>query len=149
MGIITIVKKVKEIHPDYVTIVRVGKFFYTYGKDSYIISYLFNYKLSMFEEISRCGFSDHSIPKVTANLEHHKISYLVLDRKNNYEVTEKVDYKNLNCYEKIFKKAKQDIVKKRRIENIISYLYARIDDNAINKILNSLEEVLNCERREV
>ena len=91
MGILTIVKRVKEIHPDYVTIVNIGKFYYTYGKDSYITSYLLGYKLNKFEDVSRCGFSDNCINKVMAKLEQNKINYLLLDRKNNYD--------------KIFKKA--------------------------------------------
>ena len=52
MGIINIVENVKKIHPEYVVFVNIGKFYYTYGRDSYIISYLFNYKLNKFDNIS-------------------------------------------------------------------------------------------------
>ena len=38
MGIINIVENVKKIHPEYVVFVNIGKFYYTYGRDSYIIS---------------------------------------------------------------------------------------------------------------
>ena len=51
MGVINIVKNAKEIHPEFVLIIRIGKFYYTYGKDSYIISYLCNYKLGKFQEM--------------------------------------------------------------------------------------------------
>ena len=46
MGIENIVRTVKKIHPQFVVIVDNGKFYYTYGKDSYIISYLFNYRFT-------------------------------------------------------------------------------------------------------
>ena len=88
MGIVNIVQNVKEIHPEYVVIIGVGKFYYTYGKDSYIISYLLNYKLGTFQNISRCGFSNNSIKMVMAKLEQNKINYLILDRRNNYNVDE-------------------------------------------------------------
>ena len=148
MGIITIVKKVKEIHPEYVTIINVGKFYYTYGKDSYIISYLLNYKLNAFENILRCGFSDESLNKVIAKLELNKINYLLLDRKNNYDVDIKCNNKNLNNYNKIFKMAKEKTNLKRRIENINAYLYSNIDNKDIKPILSEMEKILN-ERRKV
>lgn len=47
MGIINIVKNVKLIHKDYVALVRVGKFYNCYGRDSYIISYLLNYRINI------------------------------------------------------------------------------------------------------
>ena len=38
-----------------------------------------------------------------------KINYINVDRRNNYEVDEKSDNKNLNKYDEIFEKAKQYI----------------------------------------
>ena len=149
MGIITIVKNVKKIHQDYVVIIDIGKFYYTYGKDSYIISYLFNYKLNTYENVSRCGFANNSINKVIAKLEQKKINYLILDRRNNYDVDKKFDNKNLNNYEKIFKKAKIKINLKKRIENISSYLYSNLESRDINKLINELEEVIKNEGRKI
>ena len=45
MAIITMIKVIKEIHPESLVLVKVGKFYNAYGKDSYILSYLFGYKL--------------------------------------------------------------------------------------------------------
>lgn len=147
MAIITIVKTIKSIHPDSVVLVKVGKFYYAYGKDSYIISYLCGYKLNTFEDVSRCGFSDNCINKVMAKLEHNKINYLLLDRRNNYDVDKKSDNKNLNNYDKIFKKARDKINITKRIDAINSYLYSNIDNKEINQILNRLEDVLNEGRK--
>lgn len=51
MGILNIVKTVKEIHKKDIVFVKIGKFYQVYGKDAYIISYLFDYKLKKVEEV--------------------------------------------------------------------------------------------------
>lgn len=51
MGILNIVKTVKEIHKEDIVFVKIGKFYQVYGKDAYIISYLFDYKLKKVEEV--------------------------------------------------------------------------------------------------
>ena len=46
MSVVTIIQEVKQVHPEYVVMTKVGKFYKVYGKDSYILSYLLNYKVS-------------------------------------------------------------------------------------------------------
>ena len=46
ISIITIIKEVKNVHPEDITMVKVGNFYRVYGKDAYIIAYLFKYKIS-------------------------------------------------------------------------------------------------------
>lgn len=50
MAVITIIKKVKEIHPEEIALVKVGNFYQVFGKDSFIISYLFGYKMQELKE---------------------------------------------------------------------------------------------------
>ena len=45
MAIVNMLKTIKEIHPTDIIFVEIGSFFYAYGKDSYIVSYLFSYQL--------------------------------------------------------------------------------------------------------
>ena len=45
MAVMTIMKKVKEIHPEEIALVKVGNFYQVFGKYSFIISYLFVYKM--------------------------------------------------------------------------------------------------------
>ena len=45
MSIMNRVKNIKEIHPKSLLLFKVGAFCEGYGKDSYIISYLFNYQV--------------------------------------------------------------------------------------------------------
>ena len=41
MGILTMVKNIKQIHEKDIVLFKIGKFYYCYGKDAYIISYFF------------------------------------------------------------------------------------------------------------
>lgn len=51
MGIINTIKNIKLVHPNDIALVNVGNFYYAYGKDAYILSYLFKYKLMLIEQI--------------------------------------------------------------------------------------------------
>ena len=67
-----------------------------------------------------CGFPQDSYNKVIAKLEEKKINYMILDRRNNYEIDEICDNKNLNTYTTYFEKARKYINLKIRIENILN-----------------------------
>ena len=150
MGVVNVVRNVKRIHEKDIALIRIGKFYYSYGKDAYIMSYIFKYKIMKIEQenIYSCAFPQNSFPKVKACLENKKINYIILDRRNNYDVEEKIDNKNLNEYDNYFNKAKKYINKKIRIENIYNYLLLCIDEKEINKSIEKMEEIIN-ERRKV
>ena len=61
MGITQMAQRIKQIHPDYVLIFKVGAFCNTFGKDSYIIASTFDYMI-----VLNC-------------------SYLAMERKNDKE----------------------------------------------------------------
>ena len=122
MSILNIVKTAKEVHKNDIILVKIGKFYQVYGKDAYVISYFFEYKLKKVEEVHMCGFPQSSYNRVIAKLEEKKINYLILDRRNKYEVEGIYDNKNLNTYSKYFEKAKKYINCKTRIENINTFL---------------------------
>ena len=50
MEIINIVKNTKELYPKYVTIVKLGSFYYCYGRDCYIMAYLLRYKIYILKD---------------------------------------------------------------------------------------------------
>ena len=56
--------------------------------------------------------------KVIATLESKKINYLVIEPRNNYDVEEKSDNKNLNTYEEEFKKSYTTVKQKEKVEKI-------------------------------
>ena len=145
MGIVNIVKNVKLIHKDYVVLVRVGKFYNCYGRDSYIISYLLNYRINIINDnIYNCSFQQSAYNKVLSILERNKINYIILDKRNNYEVEEKSNNKNLNKYNDTYQKAKKKISSKMRIEKICKYLLNCNDETTIFEV----EKLIN-ERRKI
>ena len=137
------VKNIKQIHNKDIVFVKLGKFYYCYGKDSYIISFFFGYKLNLVENtIYSCGFPSQSLNKIISKLENKKINYVIVDRRNNYEIEQKEDFKNLNTYDKYYEKAKEEIGKKLRIEKINTYLLENIDKKDIKKVLLNIEEII-------
>lgn len=149
MGIVNVVSEVKKVHQKELILISIGKFFYAYGKDAYILSYIFEYKLMKIEQenVYSCAFPKQSYPKVTAKLENLKINYIVLDRRNNYNVDEQSNNGNLNNYEKYFEKARLTINKKIRIERINKYLLNNLENEQIYTILKNVEEVINGKRK--
>ena len=65
MRIINIVKNIKQVHPEHIILIKIGKFYYGYSKDAYIISYIFGYKLKNIEEnIKVCAFPVFILNKI-------------------------------------------------------------------------------------
>lgn len=150
MGVGIIIKKVKEIHKQDVVLVQMGKFYYAYGEDAYILSGIFGYKLNEFEKnIYSVAFPGNSYAKVISKLEQLKVNYVILDRRNNYEVLEKQNYKNLNKYGAILERNIEKVKLKIRVEKITSFLNKQIENHEEGrKIILDIERVIN-ERRKV
>ena len=141
MGIINIVKNVKDIHKEYVILVRVGNFYNCYGRDAYIISYLLGYKINILSNnIYNSAFPKSAYNKVLLVLEQNNINYIVLDKRNNYDVEEKDDNRNLNNYNEFYEKARKEIAKKMRIEKIYQYLLSCDDENTIYEVEKTINE---------
>ena len=143
MAMLTMVKAIKQIHPKDVVLFKVGSFYQTYSKDAYIISYLFDYKTKKIEEnYSSCGFPSSSLAKNLAKLEENRVNYVLVDKRNNYEDDEKVDYKNLNRYEEVFKKAHDYVTKRNRIDAICEKLIKDINTENIKTTIRQIEQIL-------
>lgn len=149
MSIINIVKNIKQVHPEHIILIKIGKFYYSYSKDAYIISYIFGYKLKNIEEnIKVCAFSVFILNKIMAKLEENKINYIIIDRRNNYEVDEKSDNGNLNKYNLYLEKSKKYINQKNKIEEIYNYLISNIENDTNNELIKEIERQIN-ERRKI
>lgn len=146
MGVIDIVRTVKKVYEEYIVLVKVGKFYYCYGRDSYILSYFTKYKINLLDnDIYSCAFSSNAYNKVISILEEKKINYIILDRRNDYEEEEKSNNKNLNSYKKYYEKAKEEISSRMRVEKIYKYLYEHLQDK---ELLVKVEKDIN-ERRKI
>ena len=142
MGVVNMAKDIKKVHPDDVVCYKVGTFVKAFGKDAYIISYLFEYSLiDAKENVASCGFPKRAISKVCTRLEQKKINYVMIDTRNNYEVDEKLDNKNLNTYTEILEKAKKYIKLKKRLKSVEDELLEHFEEKNIIEKLKRIEEI--------
>lgn len=139
MGTINIVKTIKTVHPSCMVMVKIGTFYNVYSKDAYIISYLLNYKIKEKDKIPTCSFPVSSLSKVENILEKHKINYLVVDKRSNYEEEHKVINKQENNYEKVFEVANKNVSIMIRIQRIYNELVKRSKYATINEKLEKIE----------
>lgn len=148
MKINNMVKTIKQIHKEDIVMIKIGNFYHVYGKDAYIISYVFDYKIKEDDGVYTAGFPINSINKVSARLEELKINYLLLDKRNNYEVDEVSDNKNLNTYTKYYEKARKEALYKVRVEKIYNYMKENIKQKECREIILRVEDMID-ERRKI
>ena len=78
-----------------------------------------------------------------AKLEDNKINYVIIDRRNNYDVEDKMNYKDLNRYDKFAEKAKVYVSAKKRIDRINLFLNQNIYQSDIKRVIAEIEKVIN------
>lgn len=143
ISIVNIAREIKVIHPNEIALIKVGKFYHAYGKDAYIISYVFNYQIKKVENnISTIGFPETALIKIKSKLEEKKLNYLIIDRGANYEVVEEEDFKTENTYTEYYNKANRFIGIKKKIDEIYEYLVDNISDETIKEKLVRIDEII-------
>lgn len=141
-------KDIKKVHPEYVMMYKVGNFVQAFGKDAYVISYVFGYALRVTKDnIQTCGFPKNAIPKIMSKLEQKKINFIIVDTRNNYEVDEENDNKNLNTYSETFSKAQKYIKVKKRLEKIEEMLLKDVEKEGIMEKIRKIEEIVYENRK--
>lgn len=147
MGILNMAKTIKKIHPNYLVLYKQGVFYHAYGKDSYIISAIFDYMLKTQQNVATCGFSEKALKRVTKILEEQKVNYMLIDPRNNYDVDAQVDFKEENTYDEEFKKAYLVIKQRRRIEHVKENFEEFIGEKNFRTVLKKIEKVINENRK--
>ena len=69
---------------------------------------------------------------------------MIIDSRDNYDINEKEDFKNLNNYDKEFLKSKKYVENKIKIENIYEYMNANSKKEEIKIIVKEFEEIINA-----
>jgi len=134
----------KQVNPEKILLLKVGNFYYEYGRDSYIMAYKFGYKIKIIDgNIPFSGFPKEALNKVITKLENNNISYLIINKSQNYEVIEEQDYKKENNYLKCYEKAHKYILKRNRINNIYKKLMKDINEEGIKEKIKQIEEIIN------
>ena len=141
MNIENTIRLMKKVHPDSVVLIKIGKFYYAYRKDACILSCLFDYKIKN-DKYKSCGFPVTSLNKVMVELENQKISYLLVDRRDNYEVTHEEDFKKENRYNEVYESSLLDLALKNKIDKLNRYLLDNIENKEVMDRLKKLEEML-------
>ena len=137
------IRTMKEVHPTKILLVKIGKFYHAYGKDSYILAFLFNYQIKKVEtNVNTVGFPEMALNKVLKTLEDKNIDYIVLEKASNYEVISEEEFKDKNQYSELYNKAHRYIVRKNKIDAIYEHLISNISDETIKEKINSIEEIL-------
>jgi DNA mismatch repair ATPase MutS len=76
-------KNIKQKYPDTMVLIKNGNFYRCYNEDSYILSYLLDYKVCSTEQSDMLGFPEDSSQKVLDTLESNKVSYKIIEIVNN------------------------------------------------------------------
>lgn len=142
MKIENTIKVIKEIHPDRIVMCKIGPFMHCYGRDTVIMSYLFDYSLKKIDNNYDCGFPNVATNKIMGTLEGKKISYMIVNRADNFAVEHEEDLKKDNKYQEIYNKAHKYISQKNRINEIFNYLIENIGTANIKSKISQIEEIL-------
>lgn len=102
---------------------------------------MFDYKLRRDKYVS-CGFPLSVLNKVKVELEKENVDYIVVDKRNEYEVICKEEFKKENKYEEILAIGKTKELIKRKAEKINKYIIENITNEEVVKKIKKLEEVL-------
>lgn len=70
-----------------------------------------------------------------------------MDTRNNYEVDEENDNKNLNTYSETFSKAQKYIKVKKRLEKIEEMLLKDVEKEGIMEKIRKIEEIVYENRK--
>ena len=142
MNVLKKIKETKKIEPNSIVFVKFGSFYNIYDEDSFILSYLFGYKIKLSESNYRtCSFQITSSNKVFSELEENMINYLVIDKKSNFEITKRVDFKEENQYKNFSKIALPYISLKEKLEVLCQNILKNIDDRNLDAKLENLENI--------
>lgn len=141
-----VIRNLKEIHKNSIILIRIGTFYHAYGKDAYIMSYLFNYQIkNVGKGYNTCGMPVSGLNKVLKILEDKKIDYLVLIKSQNYDVETKKEFNVNNRYLETYEKAYRNINLRKRINSIYDYLIENIEQPNIKTIIQKVEDCIDTE----
>ena len=116
-----VIEKFKEQFSNYILMFEKGSFINVYSKDSYIISYLLNYKMKKVGENYVCGFPKASLNKVIGILDSNNINYIHINKSFQYTEETKSEFK-YNKYIETYNLAFEEISFKQRILKLNTFL---------------------------
>ena len=135
-------------YPNSILLVLSGNFYNVYGKDAYILCYLFGFKfinkLYITEEekevcIPRTGFPRNYLDKVLLDLEDKKINYVIKVKDKNDIVQ---DFKKLNTYQRRYIASEKYCMDKIKLNQIIEKCEALCGKKDFSNILDYIQKYI-------
>ena len=135
-------------YPNSILLVLSGNFYNVYGKDAYILCYLFGFKfinkLYITEEekevyIPRTGFPRNFLDKVLLDLEDKKINYVIKVKDKNDIVQ---DFKKLNTYQRRYIASEKYCMDKIKLNQIIEKCETLCGKKDFSNILDYIQKYI-------
>ena len=135
-------------YPNSILLVLSGNFYNVYGKDAYILCYLFRFKFihklyKTDEEkevyVPKTGFPRNSLDKVLLNLEDKKINY-VIKIKDKSDIVK--DFKKLNTYQRRYIVSEKYCLDKIKLNEIMEQCDALCGKKDFSNVLNYIQKYI-------
>ena len=137
------VKDIKKLKRNFIVFVKIGSFYNVYEEDSFILSYLFGYKIKITENGFRtCGFQITSFNKVFKKLKESNINYLIIDKRLNFEITEETNFKRNNQYKNLLKISTPYVNLKEKLEVLCKNVLDNLNKENYKTEIKNIEEIL-------
>ena len=135
-------------YPNSILLVLSGNFYNVYGKDAYILCYLFRFKfinkLYKTEEekevyVPKTGFPRNSLDKVLLDLEDKKINY-VIKVKDKSDIVQ--DFKKLNTYQRRYIASEKYCMDKIKLDEIMEQCDALCGKKDFSNVLDYIQKYI-------
>ncbi len=135
-------------YPNSILLVSSGNFYNVYGKDAYILCYLFRFKcihkvyITEKEKevyVPKTGFPKNSLDKVLLDLENKKVNYVIKAKDKNDIVQ---NFKKLNTYEKRYIASKNYCMNKIKLNEIIEQCDALCGKKEFSNVLDYVQKYI-------
>ena len=83
---------------------------------------------------------------INIELKNNKINYILIDSRDDYNINEKEDFKNLNRYKKIYEKSKVYVNNQIKIEKIYEHLNKKSKNEDLKNILEEIVKIIDAKR---
>ena len=133
-------------YPNSILLVLSGNFYNVYGKDAYLLSYLFRFKLTKKgyktdkeEEVyvPKTGFPRNALDNVLLELENKKVNY-VIKVKEKKDIVQ--DFKKRNTYSKRYIASEKYCIDKMKLDAIMEQCDALCGKKDFSHMLHSIQE---------
>ena len=106
------------MYKDHVVIIKSGNFYYTFGDDTYIMNYLFNYQIRE----NKIGFPLNAKAKVKSVLNRNNVNLIEVIDDYAYIL----ESKNENAYQVKLREAKSNMLISNMLNNLMNAIEIKV-----------------------